>query len=86
MNEEYLTFSELCEETGLSKYHLRYFQAAGYFEPIQRDLAKQLPDWAVYDIRWVEVWSEARAYMAFGLDELRALSEAYEDVFGDPDR
>jgi hypothetical protein len=84
--DKYLTFRELCWETDLSKYRLRYYQSLGYFQPAEPETGKTLPDGIVYHRRWLKFWEETLAYFQAGLSEFDALSEAYEDVFGHPDR
>jgi hypothetical protein len=79
MNGAYLTFKQLCRETGLSKYRIRYFQTKGYFEPFWKVC---LADEIFYDRRWVDFWNEYCGYKKAGLDEFDALSDAYSDVFG----
>jgi len=67
-----LSFEELVQRT-TGKHTMRFLQTQGFFTP-DRD--------RLYDPKWIEVYSEARAYMRAGFDDVSAYCEATRDVFG----
>jgi hypothetical protein len=78
---DYITFEQLCQETGISKYKLRFFQKLGYFEALDWGMRKPPCDGCHYDRRWVTMWKECLEYKKAGLEELEALDQAHTDVF-----
>ncbi len=78
---DYITFEQLSQETGISKYRLRYFQKLGYFEAIDWGFRKPACIGCQYDRRWITVWKEAMEYQKAGFGELEALEQAHGDVF-----
>ena len=81
---ELLTFDELSEMTGLSKYRLRYYRSIGYFDRIHGMLLVDPKERdRCYDSRWAVVWQEALHYGEAGFDEWDALKWAKRDVFAE---
>jgi DNA-binding transcriptional MerR regulator len=78
MNRLY-TFEELMDDTGLSKYELRYFQSKGYFLEVDRS-RYGIRGESGFDRTWKKVWEEAKRYKKVGFDELEALHYATLDL------
>jgi hypothetical protein len=78
-----ITFDELSQATGLSKYKIRYYQHEGFFRAaLNFGAPVAAPAQSSYDSRSIKVWREAVEYMKAGLGELEALEQATQDIFG----